>query len=294
MPLDPGMEGVPVHLCVLPATGTECIARTETFFGSPKTTTSGADYTIDYSGLEGRFKIWEDAPAGYTETYPKPTSTPTDCGAPINECAPSGGHWILKGVSGPVLLEIGNFSSKTGARAMGFWRSRSGQVIVAGGTSTGGACDSGTWLRGYAPFQELSATAGCSQVAGYVSTVIRSANAGGPTMNAMLKGQVLATALDVYFTDPGLGGNKLDAPAPLGAVAVDLTRVCTDVPTCAVLEDDRGAFGGAGHLLVGELVAFASSRANGGGSWWYGNLKATQELAKDAFEAVNGQVTFAP
>src|SRR5437899_2906246 len=33
----------------------------------------------------------------------------------------------------------------------------------------------------------------------------------------MLKAQMLATALDVYFSDPALGANKIDVPAPIGA-----------------------------------------------------------------------------
>src|SRR5206468_12621024 len=64
------------------------------------------------------------------------------------------------------------------------------------------------FLRGYAPFQDLSATANCTAVASYVTTIIKAANASGATMNAMLKAQMLATALDVYFSDPALGGVK--------------------------------------------------------------------------------------
>jgi hypothetical protein len=45
-------------------------------------------------------------------------------------------------------------------------------------------------------------------------------------MNPMLKAQMLAPALDVYFSNPGLGGNKINAPAPIGGLAIDLTNVC--------------------------------------------------------------------
>jgi hypothetical protein len=41
-------------------------------------------------------------------------------------------------------------------------------------------------------------------------------------------------------------------------------------------------------------LAYAASQSNVGGSTWYGNVKATQELAKDAFDAINNQVAFAP
>src|SRR5438445_10432785 len=51
-------------------------------------------------------------------------------------------------------------------------------------------------------------------------------NAGGAAMNTMLKAQMLATALDVYFSDPALGGNKIGAPGPIGSDLIDLTKVC--------------------------------------------------------------------
>lgn len=46
-------------------------------------------------------------------------------------------------------------------------------------------------------------------------------------MNAMLKAQMLATALDVYFSDAALGGNKINAPAPIRGVSIDLTMICS-------------------------------------------------------------------
>jgi hypothetical protein len=35
-------------------------------------------------------------------------------------------------------------------------------------------------------------------------------------------------------------------------------------------------------------------QSNAGGRLWYGNVKATQELAKDAFDAINSQLAFSP
>jgi hypothetical protein len=123
-----------------------------------------------------------------------------------------------------------------------------GHGIISGGSSTGGVCNSGTWLRGYKPFQDLSATATCSQVASYVSSVIKAANASGSSMNAMLKAQMLATALDVYFS--------------------------------------------WARETVSGMLTDASNASNSGGSTWYGQVKATQVLAKDAFDAINNQVAF--
>lgn len=194
----------------------------------------------------------------------------------------------------------------TGALTMGFWQNKNGQGIISGGASNAaGVCSSGAWLRQYAPYQDLSAAANCAQVATYVYNVVKAANAGGSTMNAMLKAQMLATALDVYFSDPALGGNKIGAfnglgasQQPLGAVIIDLTKIChmldgSGGATCGgVYESVSAAFGGATKLSVSDMLTYAASQSNAGGSIWYGNVKATQGLAKDAFDAINNQVAF--
>jgi hypothetical protein len=38
------------------------------------------------------------------------------------------------------------------------------------------------------------------------------------------------------------------------------------------------------------MLAAAAAASNSGGSTWYGNVKSTQELAKDAFDAINNGV----
>jgi hypothetical protein len=185
---------------------------------------------------------------------------------------------------------------------MGFWKNKNGQGIITGGASTGGVCNSGTWLRLLAPFQDLSATATCSQVASYVSNILSSASASGAAMNAMLKGQMLATALDVYFSTPGLGGNQIGAPTSLGSVKIDLTHVCKMIDssggtgTCSgTFENSGPAFGNAASATVSALLSFAASQSNSGGSTWYGQNKTIQGLAKDTFDEINNQVaTIAP
>ena len=180
---------------------------------------------------------------------------------------------------------------QTGALTMGFWQNKNGQGIITGGASTSGVCNSGTWLRQYAPFQDLSATATCAQVATYVTNIIKAATAAGPSMNAMLKAQMLSTALDVYFSDPSLGGNKIAAPGPIGGVSIDLTKVCANPTTCTSYEDTSSAFNGS-PKTVSQLLSYAASQSNAGGTTWYGNVKATQGLAKDTFDATNNQVAF--
>jgi hypothetical protein len=177
--------------------------------------------------------------------------------------------------------------AKTGALTIGFWQNNNGQAILKAGTATSGVCNAGTWLRTMAPFQDLSTSATsptCSQVAAYVYNVVKAANASGATMNAMLKAQMLATALDVYFSDAALGGNKIAALAPLGGVNIDLTQLGTSA-----------AFGGATSRTVAQLLAYAASQftaAPAPAGTWYGNVKATQELAKNTFDAINNQRAF--
>jgi hypothetical protein len=192
--------------------------------------------------------------------------------------------------------------ARTGGLTMGFWQNKNGQAIISGGAALSGVCKSGTWLRQYAPFQDLSATASCSAVATYVYNVIKAATAKGAAMNAMLKAQMLATALDVYFSDPALGLNKINAPAPIGGVYIDLALICkmidasTGTATCAgIYRDTSAAFtvGGTPKCqTVGQLLAYAASKSNSGGGTWYAQVKATQELAKDTFDAINNQVAF--
>jgi FG-GAP repeat len=181
----------------------------------------------------------------------------------------------------------------TGARSGDFWASAAGEALIATAGVTTGACDVTTWLRQFAPFQDMRPRGACLLATAYVTNTMRAA---GRSLNASLKAEVLATALNVYFSDPSLGGNRLAAPVPIGAALVDLTDICAspDANGCEGYEDVRGAFGGAVSLSVLQMVAYAASQSNVSGSVWYGNLVAIETLATDAFHAINGQVAFAP
>jgi hypothetical protein len=183
----------------------------------------------------------------------------------------------------------------TGALTMGFWQNSNGQTIIKTGPSAGGVCMSTPWLRQYTQFQDLGSTANCGTVAGYVYNVIKAATctSASKTCNTMLKAQSLATALDVYFSDPALGGNRIGAPVPLGTVSVDLTKVCSVIGSCAgSYVDVSSAFGGAPSLTVSQMLGYTATRSNAGGSAWYGQVKSLQVLAKDGFDAINNQVAF--
>jgi hypothetical protein len=192
----------------------------------------------------------------------------------------------------------------TGALTIGFWQNKNGQAIITG-QAKAGTCASATWLRQFAPFQDLSATATCAQVGTYDLNVFKAATCSGTAAapcNAMLKAQMLATAFDVYFSDSvanGFGGNKINAPHPIGSVTIDLTNICKMIDgaggtaTCGnAYEDASSAFDNNASLTVLQMLSAAAGHSNAGGGTWYGNVKATQVLAKDAFDAVNNQVAF--
>lgn len=189
----------------------------------------------------------------------------------------------------------------TGALSIGFWRNKNGQAFITSGASSNGTCNSGIWLQQYTPYQDLSKTATCSQVGTYVINLINAATASGSSMNRMLKAQMLATALGVYFSDPTLGGNQIAAPAPIGDVSINLTKICNKIDSSSgtvscsgIYQDVSGAFGGAAHLTILQMLAYTAGQSNSGGSLWYGNIKASQELAKNAFDAINNRAVFAP
>ncbi len=181
-----------------------------------------------------------------------------------------------------------------GGLTMGFWQNKNGQALITGEAKTG-VCPSATWLRQFAPFQDLSATATCAATGTYVLNTIKAANASGATMNAMLKAQMLATALNVYFSGPKLAPFNGGISRPLGDVKIDLTKICKMGTTgcTGTWRSASAAFGGASSMTVSQMLTYAASQSNLGGKTWYGNNKATQELAKDAFDCINNQFAWA-
>jgi hypothetical protein len=205
--------------------------------------------------------------------------------------------------------------ARTGALTMGFWQNKNGQSIIT--SYSGTSCQTlRTYLNSFHPFSDLSATicgtsAGLTSktstqatgVAGYVYNVIKSATCtnSSKTCNSMLKAQMLATALDVYFGG-GTGGNRIGAPGPIGAVSIDLTKVCSMVDgsggtaTCSGSYSNVSAqFGGAACMTISDMLLYqnTSDPAVDAGAVWYGQVKASQVNAKNAFDAINNQVAFA-
>ena len=195
------------------------------------------------------------------------------------------------GTTGSASRSVTVCGNVAGGLTKGFWQNKNGQAIITGGSATAGICNSATWLRQYAPFQDMNVAATCVQVASYAMNIIKAADASGAAMNAMLKAQMLATSLDVYFSDAALGGNKIAAPVALGGVKVDLTAICSTISLCSsTYANVSAAFGGATALTVSQILSYAAAQSNAGGSAWYGQVKAVQEMAKNTFDAINNAV----
>ena len=183
--------------------------------------------------------------------------------------------------------------AKTGALTMGYWQNKNGQAIISGATQTA----LGNYLRSYHPFSDAPSTG----LAAYVYNIIKAATCGGSTCNLMLRAQMLATALDVYFSDPLLGGNKIGAPAPIGGVSIDLSSVCSMLDGSGGTGSCAGSFSNVASLFgvtkcdtVSAMLLYQNTAdpLADAGQVWYSNNKTNQTGAKNAFDAINNQAAF--
>jgi hypothetical protein len=245
---------------------------------SPTAVDACADVTDTFNGTPGPLgsRCVGDANDGTPFTYPRSIPVVPGCVVYPNTAAFRTGSGAT-GSAGASVKVCGPLA--TGALTIGFWQNKNGQGLITGASSTGTVCNLTPFLRAYAPFPDLPATAKCADVAKYYLGVFNDAS--GTVMNKMLKAQMLATALDVYFTGPGstVATQKFLPHSNLGGITIDLTGW-------------SGSFAGASSLTVGQMLTYAASRSSSGGGTWYGNVKSAQEGAKNAFDAINNQVAF--
>jgi uncharacterized repeat protein (TIGR01451 family) len=258
------------------------------------------------------------APAGYV------WGTPVITGSPAT---------ITKGGTAEVSVK-NSLLIKSGALTMGFCQNVNGQTIIKNYRGTN-CQDLANWLKGIpagspfygkaGPFKDLTAsTCGSSPslkkgdqasgVVGYVYNVVKNATCASKdqTSNTMLKAQMLATALDVYFSDPSLGGNRIgayngngNAQRPIGGLKVDLSTICKMIDgsggtaTCSgtkyTLAQVQGVLGVPSSTtsltvsqILGAVAGFCAS--SDGLTAWYGQDKTKQVIAKDIFDSINNQV----
>lgn len=171
---------------------------------------------------------------------------------------------------------------------IGYWHNKNGQAQISGagttvitdGSGNHTVCKLTPYLRGFNPFKDLTQYASCAQVAAYDLTVFNAATCGGSSCIPMLKAQMLATALNVYFG------------ATNGNLVIDLVHGCSMADksdgsgSCSGSENWSSAFGGATSLSITDMLNYAASQYVSATSW-YGTSKTLQTLAKDAFDAIN-------
>jgi hypothetical protein len=210
--------------------------------------------------------------------------------------------------------------ANTGALTIGFWKNTNGNSLISSYCAPASKQSLAAYLSGLGggtgPFAD-AAGKNCSQLVTYVNNVIKGASA--TNMNAMLKAQMLATALDVYFTDgtKGYTATKVGSTkppsnflpnAPLGAFVMDVTAVCPMVDnttagtaTCTASNPstDANASGvvPSASMSVQAILDYESttpSPFNGStsNSVWYGTNRTSQEVAKNIFDQINNQLAF--
>ncbi len=297
----PGTTVTPTAVSfVIPSAGTWTLALTSATNGHTLAFDKGTSGTLSVrvpvsATCQYQYDVLKNG-----QFYEGAKTTISRCGGQPNCLTyPNTATLVPTGQSASASVEVCG-AAATGAQTMTSWKTTL-QGVITGGASRGGVCNSATWLRTYLPFQDLSARADCAAVGTYVSKVIGAALTSGP---GMLKAQMLATFLNVYFSSPTLGGNKIAAPAPIGGLSVDLTKICNMVDsaegsTCPntftnTAADGHNAWGGAPKLRVTELLAYAAGRSNVGGTIWYSHVTAAQQDAKNTFDAINNVAAFVP
>lgn len=156
-----------------------------------------------------------------------------------------------------------------GALTMGYWQNKNGQAVIKAAPAPPALA---AYLYGFAPFKDLpgGASASDTAVANYFTTVFGAANASGSGA-AMLKAQMLATALNVFLWQ------QIGAHSAIGSQVANTTAWAA-------------AFGGATHMTISQMLSYAASQWNSGTP--YGGNKTLTSTAISAFTAINqSQVT---
>jgi hypothetical protein len=218
--------------------------------------------------------------------------------------------------------------AKTSSLTMGFWKNTNGNGLIANYCNPTSSHSLGAYLRGLGtgsgPFSNAPSTCGTSgststsNLVGYANTIFKAASASN--MNAMLKAQMLATALNVYFSDPALGYtsttvNKVKPPStfllngPLGSFSMDMTAICPEVDnlstgtaTCSNNTPSTNAVSAgavtSAAMTVQAILDYESTTTpspfNGStsSSAWYGTNRTLEEIAKNIFDQINNEQAF--
>jgi len=210
--------------------------------------------------------------------------------------------------------------AKTGALTIGFWKNTNGNSLIQHYCAPAGKMSLASYLStlggANSPFKGAAGMS-CTSLVTFVNNMISGASS--TNMNLMLRAQMLATALNVYFSDPSRGYTTTAVPktkppswflpgVPIGAFVMDLTAVCpmvanslTGAATCQNNTPSTNGFtAGAlpsASMTVQAILTHAStspSPFNGSTSnpVWYAGDRTKQEIAKNVFDQINNQLAF--
>jgi hypothetical protein len=269
--------------------------------------------TDSYAGTLGQVCVGGVNPTtfNYSRTVPVPAN---DCVSYDNTATFTTNDSGATGTASQTVTVCG--PAKTGALTMGFWKNTNGQNLIKTycGTDPTGL---GAYLRGLGagsgPYS--NAPSSCSSLATYVQGILSGASA--TDMNKMLKAQMLASALDVWFSGPGWTSttiNKVKPPSNflshnlLGTFKFDTTAVCpmvdnlsTGSATCKnnTPSTDAVAAGAvpSSPMAMQAILDFAAttpSPFNGStsSSNWYAGNRTKEEILKNIFDQFNNGDAF--
>jgi len=200
--------------------------------------------------------------------------------------------------------------ANTGALTMGFWKGPNGQSLITSYPGTLYAFLHGLGPNASGPFSTVNSLTD-------INAIFKAASA--TNMNAMLRAQMLATALDYYYGTDGLGWSttaigKIKPPSSflihngLATFTMDMTSICpmvdnlsTGTATCTAGHPSTngytaGAFPSASMTALALLNYEASNppyTTSGSPGVWYAGDRTKEEIAKNAFDQINNGDAFA-
>ncbi|MDQ1615435.1 MAG: hypothetical protein QOJ60_1374, partial [Actinomycetota bacterium] len=154
----------------------------------------------------------------------------------------------------------------------------------------------------------------CADLMTYTVAIFKAATA--TNMNYMLRAQMLATALDVYFSGTGYQTTSVSRSKPpsnflpnggIGTFNMDMRAICPMVDnttagtaTCKLGAASSNAFASgavpSAAMTVSEILAFAASNppytTSGTPGVWYAGNRTKQEILKNIFDQINNQDAF--
>jgi len=212
--------------------------------------------------------------------------------------------------------------TRTGALTQGFWKGPNGTSLIANYCAPASNTSLATYLSslgGAAATGPFAAAAGksCAQLVTYFSTIFGQS---ATNMNNMVKLQMLATALDVYFSSYGYsttsktsGKTTVKPPSAflpnggIGTFTMDLTAICPMVDNTttgtALCKNNTPSTNGFASLAfpwaaqtVSGILTYAATAPSAGAftnPTWYGSDRTKQEILKNVFDQINNDVAFA-